>query len=428
MLSLMSQNIQLEKKQSFIFKGQFHSKDTKRLISNFFVLSVLQGVNYILPIITLPYLIRVLGAKYFGLLSFANATVIYLEIISNFGFNLTATREIAIYRNDKKKVNEIFSAVMIIKVLLMIACFILLSILVFSLEKLSNDWEIYFFTFGTVVGQVLFPVWFFQGMERMKYITYLNILARSLFTFAIFIFVQTQEDYYIVPILSSLGFIVAGMCSLIIIKTKFDIRFEWQTIEIIRKYLKNAWNVFIIDFIPNIYNNFSTFFLGFFVSMEILGYYSLATKIIDIFNRFIYVIRNVTYPYLSNNFSNFAIISRITLLVGFSFSVAIICLANNLFYLLFGNIIENSLLLIYILAPGPFLLSVQVSYGNNKLLVLKKDREMKNITLQFSIFGFLMALSVIPVFGSIGAALTLLTTRSLMACLTYKTSKDIDRI
>jgi PST family polysaccharide transporter len=417
----------LEKKQMFFFKGRFQSKDVKRLISNFFALSVLQGVNYILPIITLPYLIRVLGAKYFGLLSFANATVMYLEIISNFGFNLTATREISIHRNDKNKVNEIFSAVMSIKILLLVACFILLSILILSLEKFFNDWEIYFFTFGTVIGQVLFPVWFFQGMEKMKYITYLNILARSLFTFAIFIFVQTQEDYYLVPVLSSLGFIVAGICSIIVIKTQFNIRFKWQPIEIIIKYIRDAWDVFIIDFIPNIYNNFSTFFLGFFVSMEILGYYSLAIKINDIFNRFIYVIRNVTYPYLSNNFTNFTIISKTTMLVGLFFSVTIICLANNLFYLIFGETVEKSLLLIYVLSPGPFLLSVKVSYGNNKLLVLKKDREMKNITVQYSIFGFFLALSIIPVFGAIGAAVTLVTTWILMACLTYKKSKDIDR-
>ena len=169
MLPLMSQYKQLEKNQKFTFKGMFQSRDAKRLISNFFALSVLQGVNYILPIITLTYLIRVLGAKYFGLLSFANATVVYLEIISNFGFNLTATREISIYRNDKKSVTEIFSAVMIIKFLLLIACLVLLCILVFIFEKFSHNWEIYFFTFGTVVGQVLFPVWFFQGMERKKY-------------------------------------------------------------------------------------------------------------------------------------------------------------------------------------------------------------------------------------------------------------------
>jgi len=411
-----------------VIKGKLQSKDAKRLISNFFALSVLQGVNYILPIITMPYLIRVLGAKYFGLLAFASATVAYLEIITDYGFNLTATREISIHRRDKKKVNEIFSTVMCIKMLLMITCFIFLCILVLSLDKFSKNWEIYFFTFGTVVGQVLFPVWFFQGMEKMKYIAYLNILARSLFTLAIFIFVQTQEDYYIVPVLSSLGYIVAGLCSLIIIKSKFDINFQLQRIVIIRKYFTNARNIFIIDFIPNLYNNFSTFFLGFFVSMEILGYYSLATKIIDIFNRFIYVIRNVTYPYLSNNFSNFAIISQTTLLVGFSFSIAIICLANNLFYLIFGEIIEKSLLYIYILAPGPFLLSVKISYGNNKLLVLKKDRKMKIITVQYSIFGFLMALSVIPLFGSTGASVTLLTTWILMSYLTYKTSKDVDRI
>ncbi|KPA15311.1 polysaccharide biosynthesis protein [Candidatus Magnetomorum sp. HK-1] len=407
-------------------KARLQSKDSKRLLSNFCSLSVLQVVNYILPIITLPYLIRVLGAEYFGLLAFANATIIYLGIITDYGFNLTATREISIHREDNKKIIEIFNAVMSIKILLMSACFILLCILIFSLDKFSKNWEIYFFTFGTVIGQVFFPVWFFQGMEQMKYITYLNILARSIFTIAIFILVQEQEDFYIVPILSSLGFIVAGMWSLLIINRKFKIRFAWQNTETIRMYLKDSWNVFVIDFMPNLYNNFSTFFLGFFVSMEMLGYYSLATKIVDIFNQFIYVIRNVTYPYLSNNFSKFAIISQATLLVGLSFSVAIICLANSLFYLVFGEIILKSLLFIYILALSPFLLAVTVSFGSNKLLVLKKDREMKNITVLYSIFGFVLALSLVPVYGAIGAAITLITTRGLMACLTYIKSMQLD--
>lgn len=144
-------------------------------MSNFFSLSILQGANYILP---LPFLVRVLGVEYFGLLAFAAATVAYF---TDYGFNLTATREISIYKAK-------------------VICYDYKSYLdVFATYYLS----IYFLTFGTVV---LFPVWFFQGMERMQY-----ILSKVIFTVAIFVFVQEQSDFYLVPLLTSVGFLVAGV-------------------------------------------------------------------------------------------------------------------------------------------------------------------------------------------------------------------------
>ncbi len=394
--------------------------DKERLLSNFFSLVSLQGINYILPLVTLPYLVRVLGVEYFGLLAFATAMVAYFKVITDYGFNLTATREISIHREDKEKVVEIFSSIMTIKFILMIVSFILMSILIFSFEKFSEYWFVYFLTFGTVIGQVLFPVWFFQGMERMKYITYLNILAKSIFTVAIFIFVQDQSDFYIVPILTSVGFIIAGVWSLVLIKKEFEVRFEYQSIFVIKNYFRNSWNVFLVELLPNLYNNFSTFFLGFFVSMEIVGYYALATKLIDVLNSFIYVIRNVTYPYLVKNISKFNQIAKITIGAGFIFTLCTIGLSHLIVPFVFSDAMEQSLLYLYVLSLSPLLLAITVSYGSNKLLVLKKDREMKNITMQFSLFGFVLALILIPIYGAIGSAVTLISTRLLMTIVTYR--------
>ncbi len=278
-------------------KNLANTQEKKRLFSNFFSLSLLQAANYIFPLLTLPYLVRVLGVENFGLLAFATALITYFSIITDYGFNLTATREISIHRENKQKVIEIFSSVMTIKVLLMFLSFFLLTILVFSFEKFSKDWEIYFLTFATILGQILFPVWLFQGMERMKYITYLNVLSRLIFTVAIFIFVQEQNDYYMVPLLTSLGSLVAGIWSLVLVKREFGVIFVFQKIEVIKHYLVDGWHVFISRIYVSLYTTTNVLLLGLFTNHTIVGYYSIAEKTVNAIGSFFIPLDQTLYPY-----------------------------------------------------------------------------------------------------------------------------------
>ncbi len=188
-----------------------HHKDKKSLLSNFFSLSALQGVNMLLPLITLPYLVRVLGVEGFGLVSFSLSIIMFFVIFVSFGFELSATREISTNKNDPSKISEIFSSVMIIKIIMAMLSFIVLLILINSVDVLTSHSELYYATFGIVIGNAIFPLWFFQGMEKMKYIAYINISSTSFFTILIFVFVKSNEDILYVPILNSFGLITAGL-------------------------------------------------------------------------------------------------------------------------------------------------------------------------------------------------------------------------
>lgn len=271
----------------------------RQLLENFLSLSILQGVNYILPLITLPYLVRVLGPEKFGLIAFARAFVQYFNILTDYGFNLSATREISIHRESNERISGIFSAVMIIKLVLLIFSLIILTIIVFSFQKFRKDWEIYYLSFGMVVGQVLFPVWFFQGMEKMKYITFLNLIARSLFTVSIFIFVKKISDYMYVPLLNSIGIILAGLLGIWVSFKKFPIYLKIPPWIEIKHQLKDGGYIFISRISISFYTISNVFFLGLLTNNTTVGIYSAAEKLINGIKSFNNVILQVMFPFVS---------------------------------------------------------------------------------------------------------------------------------
>jgi PST family polysaccharide transporter len=101
-------------------------------------------------------------------------------MLTDYGFSLSATQEISVHRDDPQKVSEVFSSVMLLKFLLLLLSFALLSLVVLAVPRLRADWAVYYLSFGNVVGMWLFPIWLFQGLERMKYIPMLSITANAL--------------------------------------------------------------------------------------------------------------------------------------------------------------------------------------------------------------------------------------------------------
>lgn len=408
-------------------KSLTNTEDKKRLMSNFFSLSVLQGANYILPLITLPYLVRVLGVEYFGLLAFSTATITYLGIITDYGFNLSATKQVSIHRNNQSKLNEIFSAIMIIKVILMIVCLILLTILVFSFSKFSQHWDIYFLTFGVVLGQVLFPVWFFQGMERMKYITYLNIVSKLIFTGAIFFFVHQKEDYYLVPIFTSLGFIIVGIWSLYLIKREFSISFHFQKYEDIVYYLKNGWHVFVSNVAISLYTVSTVFILGIFTNNIIVGYYSAAEKIIRAFIGLFIPFSQAIYPYIGKKAHEskkeaIAILQKMslgtaffTLLLSFFVFLGAEWLSNTIL----GEEYQKSIIIIQVLSFLPLIIGLNNIFGILTMLNFGYEKQFSTILVYLSGFHLVLSFVLIYFYSYIGSAISVVATESLITLVMY---------
>jgi PST family polysaccharide transporter len=189
----------------------------KVLIENFSYLSALQLFNMALPLLTYPYLARVLGLSTMGLIAFAQALVSYFMVIINYGFNISATRYISINRKNKSVISNAVNSVYLIKSLLFVATLIILVLLINIVPKLEEQKFLYLFSFGICFNELLFPIWYFQGVERMKFITIINLSTRLFFLLSIFLFVHDQTDYLKVPILNGIGALGGGLVSIYLV-------------------------------------------------------------------------------------------------------------------------------------------------------------------------------------------------------------------
>lgn len=410
------------------FESFLNSPAKKRLAENFFSLSFLQAVNYLLPLITLPYLVRVLGPEKYGLIAFAQAFIGYFIIFTDYGFNLSATREISINRENKTRVDEIFLSVMTVKFVLGILGFIILAIILTFIPKFSDNWLIYIFTFGMVLGNIFFPVWFFQGMERMKYITILNIVARGIFTVCIFIFIREMADYIYVPLINSLGFIIAGALSMRVVLKDFGIKFELPKIEAIKHQFKEGWYIFISQAAISLYTVSNAFVLGLFSNNTIVGYYSAAEKLIKAVQGLLTPVSQTVYPYISKLTSkskemalNF--IRKLAKLVGsgsFIVSLIIFILADPIVSLVLGNQYQQSIIVLKILAFLPFVIALSNVFAIQGLYAFKFQLVVSRFVVPIAFFHLFLLSTLTYFYSLIGTAIAVITTEVLITLFSIK--------
>ena len=375
------------------------SADKRRLLENFFSLSILQGVNYILPLITLPYLVRVLGPEKFGLIAFAQAFIQYFNILTDYGFNLSATREISIHRENKEKVSEIFSSVMIIKLGLLVLSFLIMTVIVFSFEKFKKDWLIYYLTFGIVIGQTLFPVWFFQGMEKMKYITFLNITAKLIFTVSIFVFVHEVSDYIYVPLANALGSLISGVLSILLVFKLWNLKMKFPKVREIKDIFLNSTTFFLSRVVITIYTNTTSILLGFMWGYREVTYYNVSYKLVTLIRQPWDILNTAIYPFMSRyrDASFLKKVIAISFIMATLITIFLYVSSPRIIPLFFGQELLEAVrffkILIFILP----LISIHIFLGSSCLVVFgyQKYFNLSNIyaTLIYLLVIFVLFLS-----------------------------------
>jgi PST family polysaccharide transporter len=387
-------------------------------------LSFLQGANLILPLLTFPYLVRTLGIEKYGLVMFAQAFISYFSLIADYGFNLSGTREISLHKNNLQKLTRIYNSILTARLGLVILGLSIMSIVVFGIGKFTSDWQLYFLTYGLVVGTALFPTWFFQGMEKMKYITILTVISKTIFTISIFVFVNSPDDYLRVPLLNSLGYILVGIISLIVINKQFKIPFKLQKTKYIVQQLQKGWYIFISKISTNLYTATTTFVLGLVTNTTMVGYYAIAEKVVRIIVAMFSPFTQTIYPHIveltkkSPQESIYFLqkVLKYTIIIAFGIWGIGVVFAEPIFHLIFNNDVDHSILLFRILSPLIIIIPIASILFNIVLLAFKLDIYFSKIYIIGAILNLILLGVLLFVFklSTIGAAISLLICETVI--------------
>lgn len=400
-----------------------HNRDARTLAGNFVWLSLLQVASYLFPLITMPYLAKVIGAEGFGKIAFASAIMVWMQTIADWGFNLTATRDIAKNRENSELVAKIFSNVLWSRCLLAIFSFVVLLALICVIPKFNENRLVIMVTFLMIPGHIFFPDWFFQAVEKMKYITILNILLRLLFTISVFLFVKEKEDYILQPLITSIGYLVCGAISLYIIVVKWGVKIYKPSSIGIFTTIKNSTDVFINNLAPNLYNSMSIVLLGVFGGSAATGIFDGGNKFISMSYQVLSIIEQTFFPFLSRYISGHNIFLLVNLLASSIMAIVLFCGAPLIINLLLSPEFADSVVVLKIMSLSVIFRAISNVYGKNFLIIMHRERELRSITVRCSIVGFIIAMPLIYHYGYIGAALTMTIGIFLMALFTAMVAK-----
>ena len=393
------------------------------VFKNYIYLLMIQGANFILPLITIPYLVRTLGINKFGIVMVAQSFAILLTIITEFGLDMSATRQVALIKNDKKKVSQYFFDVFFLKMILVIIAFIILVFCIFYVDKFSREYLVYFFSFGMVFGQALFPAFFFRGIEEMRIITIINVLAKVIFTISVFIIIKTPGDYYYVPILNGLGFILSG-CLGFILSLKY-VSFMKPIFNEAISIAKESFSLFLSNLAVSFYTKINTLIVGIFISDSVAGVYSSMEKLV-VATKSIYI------PLYQALFPNIVVKDKITIVsiinkmkyymgaLGAIISFLIFLFAVDILNLIYNDEMITSYYVIFqILGLIGFLSSLNMLFVSLFFPAVKAFNQRLKILSMGGIFNIILVITLVQYYSIYGVAISATISELFILIVAY---------
>ena len=398
-------------------------KQRRQLIENIFSMVTLRGMEYVLAFLLVPYLLRTLGPENYGAIAFMQGIISYFNLAINYGFNLTAPKDIALA--EREELPRIFSEYFWGTFFLFLLCSVVFGIGYFILNILfgiSLDIPLFFACYMTAVGGVVFPVWFFQGIQEMRYITILNLLGRLITMALLFYLIQSPKDYIKAAFLQSCTTVFAGLFSWYIIYKNWPRILRTPMIKDVWTVYKKGWRIFLSSVAVNLYTSSDVVILGALTNPVIVGYYSGSEKLINCIRRGVGAVSDAIYPYITQKLKDSPSMAyqflRKQLLFyamgGIFLGLIVIHFSPAIVPWLLGDQYISSIEPLQIMAFVPFMVAVSTVFGYETMLPLGLQQIYSRVLIAASLVNLALIVPAILWKGALGVAGCVMITETFI--------------
>lgn len=399
----------------------------RTLLKNVASLGVVQVVNYIFPLLTIPYVSRIIGPEGFGLINYITAFVSYFVLIVYYGFDLTATRKIAVDPDNLEIRSKVFSEVTCARLLLFLITIVGFMICISSVPLLNSNIMLSVVLFLMVISALLTPQYVFQGLQRLPVLSILTLVKGVINTSLIFLFVSKKDDLLLYASISVFSNFLISLISILYVLLVIKIKFSFYSIKHSLAILKEGRLIFFSSIIFSLYTTTNIIILGFFAGAKTIGYYTTAVSFIIIVQSVVNIpLSSSLYPYIGKSFSeseeNGIIKLRKIVPLVFYFTAAIclgiLILAPFVVFVIYGKSFEGSIISVQILSFLPLISAMSSLMGIQTMLNLRMDNLFLKITSFAACFSLVLNLLLGYYFSYIGTSISYIVTE-LVLCISF---------
>lgn len=406
----------------------------KTILESLVSLFSIRTMDYILAFVTMPYLVRVLGVERYGAIAFAQSFCQYFSLVVAYAFDMIAPKDIAMHKDVLER-RKIFASVMGAKILLLCLTSMIFLICLFLLPIFRNDSAVFVAVFIKVLGEAIFPVWYFQGIEKMRYITYVTLIARVISVTLIFLLVNYSEDAAVAAFLQSLTQIAAGLLSLIVLWRQDRKLFHLPDWQEVWYTLYDGWQLFYSSVAISLYTGSNMFFLGLLTNNTVVGYFAGAQKLMIAAKSIIDTTATAIYPHTSSLLSEskekaivFLLVWRRRLcMLGMLISGVGFVFADLIIKIILGPGYESSIVILRVIVWIPLVVTITQIYLIHTLIPFGYPSLYSRIVGTSALLNIVIIFPCIYVMQGVGVAVAMLITELYVALLSwyYVRKKDI---